>query len=81
MTPLELREKGYRVLVSNLGQIDAIRFLQQMGWGHGDYTQERAEILDSVTRAELLQDLQEVRSRIASLSRESLPRQPFGKEQ
>ena len=30
MTPLELREKGYQVLVSNLGQIDAIRFLQQM---------------------------------------------------
>ncbi len=37
MTPLELREKGYQLLVSHLGQSDAIRFLQQMGWGQGDY--------------------------------------------
>jgi len=50
MTPLELREKGYQILVNHLGQSDAIRFLQQMGWGQGDYTQERSEILDSVTR-------------------------------
>ncbi|MBC6421614.1 MAG: hypothetical protein GDA38_08705 [Hormoscilla sp. SP12CHS1] len=50
MTPLELREKGYHILVSYLGQVDAIHFLQQMGWGHGDYTQERGEILASVTR-------------------------------
>ena len=50
MTSRELREKGYHILVSNLGQVDAIRFLQQMGWGHGDYTQERGEILNSVTR-------------------------------
>ena len=66
MTPLELREKGYQVLVSNLGQVDAIRFLQEMGWGHGDYTQERAEILDSVKREDFLQDLQRIRARKSS---------------
>ncbi|GAB4292695.1 MAG: hypothetical protein Fur0025_28500 [Oscillatoriaceae cyanobacterium] len=63
MTPLELREKGYQILVSHLGQSDAIRFLQQMGWGHGDYTQERGKILDLVTREELKQDLQRIRQR------------------
>ncbi|WP_178381580.1 hypothetical protein [[Phormidium ambiguum] IAM M-71] len=61
MTQLELREKGYQILVSHLGQSDAIRFLQQMGWGQGDYTQERGEILDSVTREEFWQDLQRIR--------------------
>ncbi len=61
MTLLELREKGYQILVSHLGQSDAIRFLQQMGWGQGNYTQERGEILDSVTREEFLQDLQRIR--------------------
>ena len=66
MTPLELREKGYRVLVSNLVQVNAIRFLQQMGWGRGDYTQERGEILDSVKREEFLQDLQRIRARKSS---------------
>lgn len=63
MTPLELREKGYQILVSNLGQSDAIRFLQQIGWGKGDYTQERGEILNSVTREEFWQDLQRIRRR------------------
>lgn len=41
MTPLELREKGYQILVDNLGEIDTIRFLQDFGWGYGDYTKER----------------------------------------
>ncbi|WP_446393471.1 hypothetical protein [Coleofasciculus sp. E1-EBD-02] len=63
MTPLELREKGYQILVSYLGQVDTIRFLQQMGWGNGNYTQERGEILDSGTREEFLQDLQRIRER------------------
>jgi hypothetical protein len=62
MTPVELREKGYQVLVDHLGQVEAIRFLQQAGWGRGDYTQERKERLDSVTREEFWQDLQEIRA-------------------
>jgi hypothetical protein len=28
MTPIERRRQGYQVLVNNLGQINAIRFLQ-----------------------------------------------------
>lgn len=63
MTPVELREKGYQALVSQLGQVDAIRFLQQVGWGCGDYTQERIEILDSVSREEFWQDLQRIRDK------------------
>lgn len=61
MTSLELREKGYQALVNQLGQVDTIRFLQEMGWGSGDYTQERRERLDSVTREEFWQDLQQLR--------------------
>ena len=63
MTPLELREKGYQALVSQLGQEDAIRFLQQAEWGRGDYTQERREIWDSLSREEFWQDLRRIRSR------------------
>lgn len=63
MTPIELRRQGYQVLVENLGQINAIRFLQQVGWGHGDYTQERENLLNSVTRDEFLQDIQTIRNR------------------
>ena len=63
MTPVELRKKGYQILVEHLGQVDAIRFLQQAGWGSGDYTQERKETLEKVTREEFWEDLQRIRSR------------------
>ncbi len=63
MTPIELRKKGYQVLVEHLGQVDAIRFLQQAGWGSGDYTQERKETLDKVARDEFWEDLKRIRDR------------------
>lgn len=63
MTPIELRKKGYQILVEHLGQVDAIRFLQQAGWGSGDYTQERKETLDKVTREEFWDDLKRIRNR------------------
>ena len=59
MNALEL--KSYQILVNHLGQSDAIRFLQQMGL-EGDYTQERREVLGSVTREEFLQELRKVRN-------------------
>jgi hypothetical protein len=63
MTPIDLRKKGYEILVEHLGQVDAIRFLQQAGWGSGDYTQERQELLDKVTREEFWEALQRMRNR------------------
>ncbi len=63
MKPIELRQKGYYVLVKELGQVDAIRFLQDMGWGLGDYTQERQKSLKNVTRADFWQDIQDIRAR------------------
>ena len=63
MTPIELRKKGYKVLVNNLGQINAIRFLQQVGWGNGDYTKQRENRLREVTREEFWQDIQRIRNR------------------
>jgi hypothetical protein len=65
MTPVELRERGYRALVRELGPLDAIRFLQQMGWGTGDYTQEREALIGSVSREEFWRDLQSIRNQSA----------------
>ncbi len=61
----QLKERGYRALVSELGPLDAIRFLQQMGWGTGDYTREREMLIGSVSREEFWQDLQSIRDRKA----------------
>ncbi len=68
MTPIELRQKGYQALVDALGIIDAIQFLQQAGWGVGDYTAERHQRLSSVTRQEFWQDIQQIRARKATPS-------------
>ncbi len=66
MTPIELRQKGYQALVDSLGAIDAILFLQQAGWGVGNYTAERHQGLSPVTRDEFWQDIQQIRARKAN---------------
>jgi hypothetical protein len=67
MTPIELRQRGYQALVDSLGAIDAILFLQQAGWGTGDYTAERHQLLAPVTREEFWQDIQRIRARKTNL--------------
>jgi hypothetical protein len=42
----EIRIKGFRVLVKNLGPADAIRFIQSYTHGSGDYTKERKQWRD-----------------------------------
>ena len=61
MTPIELKQRGYQALVKELGQVDTIRFLQEMGWGNGDYTKERQDTLKNITRAEFWRDIEEMR--------------------
>ncbi len=43
----EIRIKGFRVLVKNLGPADAIRFIQSYSHGSGDYTKERKQWPDT----------------------------------
>lgn len=62
MTRFELREKGYQVLFENLGQIATIRFLQEFGWGRGDYTKERHTSLQQVSRESFWQDVAKIRA-------------------
>lgn len=47
-------------MVMDISQVDAIRFLQQAGWGSGDYTKERKETLNKVTREEFWEDLRRI---------------------
>lgn len=43
----EIRIKGFRVLVKNLGPADAIRFIQSYTHGSGDSTKERKQWLET----------------------------------
>lgn len=59
MTPIELTRKGFKSLIDTLGYVDAVRFLRQFDNGSGDYTQERHEWLDKLSRDEILKDIQQ----------------------
>ncbi|MBL1208972.1 hypothetical protein [Geminocystis sp. GBBB08] len=61
MTPMELKEKGYQVLVKELGQFETLKFLQEMGWGFGDYTKERQKSLQNITRQQFWEDVKQLR--------------------
>ncbi len=54
MTPTELTYRGFQALVQGLGYVDAVRFLKQFDQGHGDYTKERAQWLDTLSLNEIL---------------------------
>jgi len=43
--PVELRQRGFDALVTSLGWVNAVRFLQQYEVSPYDYTKERQQIL------------------------------------
>jgi hypothetical protein len=45
----EIRERGFNVLVKELGTIGAINFLRQFENGTGNYTEDREVLLDGIT--------------------------------
>ncbi len=49
MKSSELRQQGYQALIEALGVVGAIKFLQQLEVGYGNYTQERHQWLDNLT--------------------------------
>ncbi|HEY2881253.1 MAG TPA: hypothetical protein VGJ15_02440 [Pirellulales bacterium] len=54
LTPSELREKGFQVLVESLGWVNAVRFVQQFDRSKFDYTSERQHSLPNWNAHELL---------------------------
>jgi predicted transcriptional regulator len=54
ISPNQLTENGIRVLAKEIGISDTIRFLNQFSVGYGNYTEERDELLGSLTLEEIL---------------------------
>jgi hypothetical protein len=61
--PVELRRKGFDVLVDALGWINAVRFIQQYEQGRGDYTKERHAILPDWTAEEIVRKASDLADR------------------
>ena len=57
--PVLLCQAGIAALQKELGAVGAVSFLLQFWIGHGDYTTERHQFLDSITMDDLLRDAEE----------------------
>jgi hypothetical protein len=57
--PVELRARGFEALVSALGWVNAVRFIQQYEPSRHDYTAERRAILPDWSAPDLLRRMKE----------------------
>ncbi len=62
-TDYELQQEDMAALVKALGPVRAIRFLHQFGFGSGDYTAERYQILGNPTLDELKRQIRDRKAR------------------
>ena len=53
----ELTHRAKNALVSELGAVDAIRFLNQFRAGNGDYTKDRVDLFKKDTVKSLVADI------------------------
>jgi hypothetical protein len=61
MSLYQIRMEGWRALTERLGPAGAMRFMMQYDPGHGDYTQERHRIFESLTIDELLEAVEDAK--------------------
>lgn len=57
--PVELRRQDFEALVTALGWVNAVRFLQQYETSHLDYTRERDQFLPAWDAETMLQKLRD----------------------
>ena len=62
-TPHQTAVEGFTALVERLGPGGALQFLHQYEVGHGNYTEERRDILRGVTLADVRKSLLPKRQR------------------
>lgn len=63
MTSEEIQNRGWQALVSELGPVNAARFVMQNNLGSGDYTAERHKILGKRTVAEICAEIEARRTK------------------
>ncbi len=49
----EIKKKGFAALMKELGPVGYVRFMQQFVGRKGDYTKDRAKMLDEVDLSDL----------------------------
>jgi hypothetical protein len=58
MRPLaEITEQAAAILIREMGLVDALRFLNQVSPGSGDYTKERRQWLDELSLGQIASEI------------------------
>lgn len=57
-----VNENATKVLVEEIGVVDTIRFINQFSVGHGNYTEERRAMVDSMELEDILSGIEEMKS-------------------
>ncbi len=53
----DITQRGIKVLLRELGPVDAVRFLNQYSTGHGDYTADRDRLFGEMTLDQIFADI------------------------
>lgn len=69
MTLEQIRLTGLEALISKLGPVDTVRFLQQFETGHGDYSIDRHRWLDKMDVQTVVKQIRRQRTRKSSARR------------
>ena len=54
MTPEEIQNRGWQALLTELGPVNAARFIMRNRLGTGDYTAERQAVIGDLTLDEII---------------------------
>jgi len=61
--PISLvNENATKILIQEIGIVDTIRFINQFSAGHGNYTEERRSMVDSMTLEDILSGIEEMKN-------------------
>ena len=69
LDPVHLRERGFEVLVRELGWVNAVRFIQQYESSRFNYTLERDQILPCASAEDLVREMSAIAAEKAGQSK------------
>jgi uncharacterized membrane protein YGL010W len=53
-----VNENATTILIKEIGVVDTIRFLNQFTFGHGNYTEARRKMVDTMTLEEIISGIE-----------------------
>ena len=55
-----INENATTILIREMGVVDTLRFLNQFSSGHGNYTEERRQMVDSMSLEDILSGIEQM---------------------